>query len=424
MKPRTKFENIVVEANKKLLPVNPKVIVWGLDNLIKVPAFNTKNVTTCGNCGNSFTYKDNGSNVVCPHCERTLQIEKTLKRTLKSAVYFSSLEIVDCLQCQRIFRINVNFKKGSPLNLSYVEVCRLWLDRNGKSAVTALKKGMSYYWDSFVWDSNIELRKMDDTYMYLANSYVYPKFKLLPEIKRNGVKSFNLKVHPFELMKKALTDTRIETLLKTGNKKALCYFISNPSNLKLCWNSYKIALRTGYKIKDIGLWCDTIKMLEKLGKDINSPKYICPSDLKTEHDRLQNKVNLIENRKREMAQLQCAIEREDEFINSKSCYFGIVINDKEIEISVLDTIAKYKAEGDFMHHCVFTNAYYLKPHSIVLSAHYADGTRIETVEYSLIENKVIQCYGLNNKTTKLHDRIINLVNSNAHLFIEAKSKSA
>ena len=58
--------------------------------------------------------------------------------------------------------------------------------------------------------------------------------------------------------------------------------------------------------------------------------------------------------------------------------------------------------------------------SIILSAHDKDGNRIETVEFSLTENKVIQSRGVCNTNTDLHDRIVNLVNANAHRFIKAR----
>ena len=64
-----------------------------------------------------------------------------------------------------------------------------------------------------------------------------------------------------------------------------------------------------------------------------------------------------------------------------------------------------------MHHCVFTNEYYLKKQSLILSAR-IDGKRIETIEVLLETMKVIQYRGLQNKNTEYHDRIIDLVHRN------------
>ena len=53
----------------------------------------------------------------------------------------------------------------------------------------------------------------------------------------------------------------------------------------------KICIRNGYTISDGSMWCDTIDLLRHFGKDTNSPKYVCPSDLKSEHDKLVARRN-------------------------------------------------------------------------------------------------------------------------------------
>ena len=74
-----------------------------------------------------------------------------------------------------------------------------------------------------------------------------------------------------------------------------------------------------------------------------------------------------------------------------------------------------------MHHCVFKCEYYAKKNSVILSAHDKEGNRIETIEFSLMENKVVQSRGVCNKNSVYHDRIVNLVNANAHRFIMASA---
>ena len=118
-------------------------------------------------------------------------------------------------------------------------------------------------------------------------------------------------------------------------------------------------------------------------------------------------------------ELARAKKSEAEFIENKARFFGIAFADKDIEVSVLDTLEAYQAEGEAMHHCVFSSAYYNRKDSIILSAHDLDGNRIETVEFSLTQNKVVQSRGVCNKNTEHHDRIVNLVNANAHRFRKA-----
>ena len=67
-----------------------------------------------------------------------------------------------------------------------------------------------------------------------------------------------------------------------------------------------------------------------------------------------------------------------------------------------------------MHHCVFSNGYYKKDDSLILSAT-INGKRIETIEVSISQLQIIQCRGACNKETKYHNRIINLVNRNMSL---------
>lgn len=89
-------------------------------------------------------------------------------------------------------------------------------------------------------------------------------------------------------------------------------------------------------------------------------------------------------------------------------------------ISVLDTLEAFQAEGNALHHCVFQCEYYAKADSLILSAHDKEGNRIETIEFSLTEGKVIQSRGLCNTNTPHHDRIVRLVNAHAHQILAAK----
>ena len=110
-------------------------------------------------------------------------------------------------------------------------------------------------------------------------------------------------------------------------------------------------------------------------------------------------------------------EKEEQFKALKSKFFGLVISDNEISVKVLESIEEYCQEGNTQHICVFSSSYYLKKNTLVLSARIGD-TIIETVEVDLQTLKVVQCHGKYNKDTEYHDRIIDLVNSNARLIKE------
>lgn len=426
MKARTKLEKMVVASNLKLSAIAPKAIEWASKMLIEHPAFRTPSMkVTCGDCGHRFSYDGKAKYVVCPHCKSRIHVEDTLKRKFERRTYFSTLEVINGLQVQRVSLLTAIFKKGEPMKTACVEICRLWLNSKGKSALTSKRRSVGLYLDSFNWASPIELKSMTQTHMVISDTYIYPKFEVLPELKRNGFdkKMFCTDCHPHLYLKALLSDPRIETLVKAGHIHIAKYFIGSPTMLDRYWSSLKIAMRNHYIPQDISMWCDTLRLLERYGHDIHSTKYICPNDLKEAHDMWVGRVNRMEMRRREKERIERAMKSEAEFKATKSIYFGIVFSDEDIEVSVLDSIEAYKEEGDAMKHCVFKCSYFDRPDSIILSAHDKSGHRIETVEFSLNQGKVVQCHGRNNMDTDYHERIINLVNSNAHRFAEASKRA-
>src|SRR3712207_2459806 len=55
--------------------------------------------------------------------------------------------------------------------------------------------------------------------------------------------------------------------MKSGRTDHLRYFLGKRSAFDDYWQSYKIAVRNGYEITDISLWCDYVDMLRRLGRD-------------------------------------------------------------------------------------------------------------------------------------------------------------
>ena len=80
-------------------------------------------------------------------------------------------------------------------------------------------------------------------------------------------------------------------------------------------------------------------------------------------------------------------------------------------------------EGVALHHCVFSNGYYLKEDSLILSAT-IEGKRIETIEVNLDTLKVVQSRGVCNKNTEYHEQIVNLVNANSRLIRQRMKATA
>lgn len=399
MRAKTRLQHKVVTANGRLLPQTKKQELWAFRQCISHYAYRTKNgETTCMDCG--YQWNESNKKVCrCPHCGARLEILDTKCRTFKDKAYYSTLATQDGLQVQRVFLMNVNFHKGRKAEYYSMEIARYWVDDNGKTEITALKRTLGHYADTFVLDGCLELRRDNYVYRRIADCKVYPYYSATPKLRRNGLQGSLADIEPTRLIEALLTDSRAETMFKAGRKTDLNYFLQHSMYFDLYWNTYKIVLRNGYHIADISLWIDYIRLLERCGKDIHNAHYVCPLDLKAEHDRYQERARIIQ-------------EREERFRELKSRFFGLSFTDGLIVVSVLESVDDYYKEGNALHHCVGQCEYYLKPQSLVFSAR-IDNQRVETIELSLETFKVLQSRGLCNKATEYHDRIIRLVQKNA-----------
>ena len=151
-------------------------------------------------------------------------------------------------------------------------------------------------------------------------------------------------------------------------------------------------------------------LLRHFGKDLGSPKYVCPADLKAEHDKLVLKREQQMEREKTEKERQEALENESSYLKAKGMFFGLTFTDNLILVKVIESVAEMFAEGRAMHHCV--GQYHKRENSLILSAT-IDGERIETVEVDLRTLKVVQSRGVCNQNTEYHDRIIKLVEDNA-----------
>ena len=102
--------------------------------------------------------------------------------------------------------------------------------------------------------TDIELRQMSDVHWVISNTYVYPRYSVTAGLRRNGMRGRLPDCHPMRLAKALLSDHRIETMMKTKDRKAVAYFVSNTFELDRCWQSYKVASRiiTGLLITACG----------------------------------------------------------------------------------------------------------------------------------------------------------------------------
>jgi hypothetical protein len=166
---------------------------------------------------------------------------------------------------------------------------------------------------------------------------------------------------------------------------------------------------------------DYLDLLEYFRKDIHNHRYLFPEDIDAEHNRLMRRKAEIEERE----ELERKKEREKEklaVLESKSKYFDITFGNGNMFVVVLKSLEEYKLEGDYQHHCVYTNGYYGKKGTLILSARMIDSPHkpVETIEISLKDGKILQCYGKCNRHTEHHQEILDLVNSNSNRFLHVR----
>ncbi len=361
----------------------------------------------------------------CPHCGMKLGALRTRKSVFSENEYFSIVTTCKQYQVIRFFFVKSRYKAGQAAEYSIFEVVQRWIAPDGKTTTIARLRGMSvFYYDQWVEYSDMEIRRNGGLRAYdIAPVCTYPRQRFIPELKRNGFEGDYHNILPYNLFKALLSDSRAETLLKAGQYSMLRYYIRYSFDIGQYWASIKICIRNGYNISDGSIWRDTIDLLRHFGKDTNSPKYVCPTDLKTEHDRLVRKRNMQIERENLEERIRKAQQHEKEYRKLKGVFFGIAFTDGTLQVRVLESVAEFAAEGTELNHCVFSNSYFLKKNSLILSAT-IDGRRIETVEVSLKTWEVVQSRGVNNSNTEYHDRIVSLVSSNMNLIRERMKTAA
>lgn len=420
MKPRTKLQFRVLEASKRFLfDRENTMLAWAKVSCLDHKGFATKTRVVCMDCGERFSPElVKRKRAVCPHCHTKLRITTTRKTTDKQSLYLAYAEIYEEFQLIRFFELNADYKAGTPAYYFIHEIMQQWISPNGKHEVVGKNHNLNYCCDS--WTGDWEIRKYRPGYYCYANkfdvrAYFHPASEIKKEYRKYGIDK-NMEGMTFlEAIRLVPNNPKAETLLKAKQYRlfAQCNG-SNSHNIYNHWASIKICLRNKYKVKETKMWFDYLDLLQYFNKDLRNAHYVCPKNLKREHDRYMYKKRRIEEIQRIERAKQKAIEDEakrKKFEKLKAAYFGLVFIDKDLTVKVLESLEEFKNEGDEMHHCVFTNEYHLKPDSLILSA-MIDGIKTETVEVSLEEMRVVQCRGKFNKNTEYHDRIVNLVNRN------------
>ena len=422
MKPRNNKEKYILELNGRLRPLTTPQMNWALNSTINHYGYRLKSgMCTCMKCGHEWLETRNGM-CLCPECGTRIEIKDTKERVIRDKSYFNVITTMEGYQVVRMFLMIVEMRKGMKVKPAFLEIGSYWIDCKGNTTVVGLQRTLGPYIDSFAFGSPLEIRRDNEAFQRISDEWVYPRIKVTDTIKRNGFKSCCHHIHPVTLFQELLTDPKAETLMKANEIELLRYLCLRPTNkadIEDYWNTIKIAKRNGYKFKDVGMWMDYIKMLERMGRDLNSPSLIAPQDLKTAHDEYVEKVNRQRVKEQKEANRKKAEADQAKFEELKGRYIGLSMTDGTIRLHTLDSVAEYYDEGTKQHICVGSSGYYLKEDTLVFTATMG-GRTIATVEISLKDFSIIQCRAFANGVCEYAEQIAGIINANKKMIAERK----
>lgn len=434
MKARTKAQREVVELTATLPPFDERDLRDARRGFARIFAgARTAWCSCCGHVWESDLWNGRKEHDVCPHCGARGKVVKSAnKRTSDEKYYVSFVRVVNDWQVIRTAICRRIVEKGDADNIyfSIDEVFQRWM-RPGTVDVIVGRgvHGMcGYYCDVWNHDSAWTIRK--DHFRFELEGDVCGKIQLSKVVRRNGLKAIRRDVGVKDLLWHIIHDERAEILAK-GRQWDMLKHLLSPSkahDVVQWWKEIRVAMRNGYHIKDAGLWLDMVELLNKCGKDVRNPHYICPANLHAAHDA----ALMMDARRLDRLAAQRADEEKDRkarkiladagiaarYAERVSRWLDVMIRGKGITIRPLQNIREFYEEGEAMHHCVFSCGYYKKDGILVLTARKA-GVRLETIEIDTKRWRILQCRGRFNKESVHHKEIVSLMEKNMNKLRQA-----
>lgn len=420
MKARTKLQHQVTDLSQSLPRISLRQEAWAHKECLPHIGYANKTSVFCLDCGETFSLDlIKRKRATCPHCNTKLTIEHTKKRTSERTNYFAIAHVVDDFQVVENFELIAYYKNGKPVKHFLHAILEDWILPNGKVTKIGNLHTTTGCCDS--WGGNWEIRDNGSAYWNNSKYDVYarkyhPDSVFKPEYSKYGINHNLSGLSVIESIKFIPNNPKLETLLKAKQYSLLSKGLSYQINS--FWPSIKICLRNRYIVKDVSIWMDYLELLRYFKKDLRNAIYVCPKNIKKEHDRLMNKKREILRLEEQERAREAAIKRQQkletaavQYVEHFKKYFDLEFTKGNISIKVLQSVDEFREEGDELKHCVFTNEYYLKQKSLILSAR-VDCIRAETIEISLEKMKIEQSRGLKNQATNHHDEIVALVNRN------------
>lgn len=411
MRPKTKIQIAVYNLSKELPKLTESQKDYAVSKFFLKLSYSTKNKAFCLECGSDIDINSvNRKRVTCLNCHHKLKVQYTRKIKESTGSFFFAVaslvknELYD-FQVVRTFEMKRYYRKGEEASLYCSEVCQNWYNIDGKEVT--ISKLIGGFNGSYQGD--LEIRDTRGYKDYSSTPDLYcPTSKFRDEYVKKGINHKMINVS----LKTAVTESsypQMETLLKIGYHEVFASW--RYYTVIKYWDSLKICFRNKYKIKKPSIYKDLLDALQYLNKDMRNAHYVCPKNLKKAHDYYIQKMNEVKIGKTIAQNMKKAKEANPKYIIEKSKFFELEFSNGPIKIVPLKSVPEFLAEGEFLNHCVFRSSYYADKDSLILSARIKNKP-IETIEVSLKDFKVLQCYGKNNKKSKHHEEILKLINGN------------
>lgn len=417
MKASTKKQKEIVEINKSLPKITHVQEEWAFKHILPHIAVRLKSgKITCLDCGHSFQsvftsqgWQDEVMGDKCPNCNVDLKIKTTRTKNFTDDYLMHLIQVHKGYQVIRVFQIHGYYRSGKPKRVYALEQSRIYLDAKGNYEIIGHSRQANWYGGRWFGEFSLKQRNTIASHVDVSAT-VYPKIKAIAQIKRNGFKNDFHDLRPFVFFHLILTKPKAETLLKTGQYR-LFYYSALERDFELIirfWETIKVCTKHKYFVHDVSMYFDYLKLAENFNRDLKSPKYACPVDLKREHDKYVEK-----DRKRRFAQeyktLKAEIRKDERaYAKEKKKFFDLEFKEENITIKVIKSVKEVMDLGDRFRHCIYSLKYHRKKYSLLFAVHVND-IPVETIEYDLKEFKVLQSRGKGNDATEYHDKILDIM---------------
>jgi hypothetical protein len=416
MEPKTKLQKRVYRNSRRLPSLTKKHEQWAADNLFDAWLYKTNKTNICFNCAHEWSDGIRRDALLaqfttCPNCKKDLKLTEKKSWRHRDINQFCILTVIDGFQVVRYVEAIQYCVKGEPVEYDLYDIFSHWISPDGKTTGISKLRAMYGYYNFSEWSrcSTLEIRQNLAYNTYAVESY--KNGRVIPELKRNG---YDGNVYGYDtsmFFRYLLSEPIFETLLKKGQLGLLKSYKSQYDSINKLWAQIKICFKNNYVIEDFVMWKDYLVLLHKFGRDVYSPRWICPVDLNKRHDKLVEKARKL-RQKEKLEELKDKIRVDNIKYRKKiKKFLDVRFSNDNIKVVVIKNVKELLKEGDELNHCVFSSNYQNRSNSLLLSARKGK-QRIETIEVNLNSMTIEQARGSGNKPTEYHEEIVNLVNQN------------